>query len=106
MQDRLHKVVKFRILNVMDEFTRECLAVKVAISLTSHNVIEVLTDLFIERGVPAHICLDNEPEFIAKQVRDWLERLKVGLFLLSQAVPGRMVILNHSMAKCGMSYSI
>jgi transposase InsO family protein len=77
MQDRTHNGVKFRILNVMDEFTRECLAIKVARSLTSHNVIEMLTDLFIERGIPVHIRSDNGPEFIAKRVRDWLEKLQV-----------------------------
>jgi len=77
MEDRTHNGVKFRILNVMDEFTRECLVVKVARSLTSHNVIEVLTELFIERCVPVHIRSDNVPEFIANRVRDWLERLQV-----------------------------
>ena len=77
MQDRTHNGVKFRILNVMDEFTRECLAGKAARSLTSHDVIEVLTDLFIKRGVPVHIRSDNGPEFIAKRVRDWLEKLQV-----------------------------
>jgi len=77
VQDRTHNGVKFRILNVMDEFTRECLAVRVDRSLTSHDAIEVLTDLFIERGVPVHIRSDNGPEFIAKRVRDWLEKLQV-----------------------------
>ena len=77
MQDRTHNGVKFRILNVIDEFTRECLAVRVARRLTSHDVIEVLTDLFIERGVPVHIRSDNGSEFIAKRVRDWLEKLQV-----------------------------
>ena len=77
MEDRTHNGVKFRILNVIDEYTRECLAVKVARSLTSHAVIEILTDLFIERGVPVHIRSDNGSEFIAKRVRDWLEKLQV-----------------------------
>ena len=77
MEDRTHNGVKFRILNVIDEYTRECLAVKVARRLTSHDVVEVLTDLFIERGVPVHIRSDNGSEFIAKRVRNWLERLQV-----------------------------
>ena len=77
MEDRTHNGVKFRILNVMDEFTRECLIVKVARRLTSHDVVEVLTDLFIERGVPVHIRSDNGSEFIARRVRDWLKRLQV-----------------------------
>ena len=105
MEDRTHNGVKFRILNVMDEFTRECLPVRVARSLTSHNVIEVLTELFIERGVPVHIRSDNGPEFIARRVRNWLKRLRgFDHYLLNQAAHGRMVISNHSMAKCGMSY--
>lgn len=77
MEDRTHNGVKFRILNVIDEYTRECLAVKVARRLTSYNVVEVLTNLFIERGVPVHIRSDNGSEFIAKRVRDWLTRLEV-----------------------------
>jgi putative transposase len=77
MEDRTHNGVKFRILNVIDEYTRECLAVKVSRRLTSHDVVGVLTDLFIERGVPVHIRSDNGSEFIAKRVRDWLGRLQV-----------------------------
>lgn len=77
MEDHTHNGVKFRILNVIDEYTRECLAVKVARRLNSHDVVEVLTDLFIERGVPVHIRSDNGPEFIAKRVRDWLVKLQV-----------------------------
>ena len=87
MQDRTHNGVKFRILNVMDEFTRECLAVRVARSLTSHDVIEVLTDLFIKRGVPVHIRSDNGPEFIAKRVRDWLEKLQVRPLFIEPGSP-------------------
>jgi putative transposase len=77
MEDRTHNGIKFRILNVIDEYTRECLAVKVDRRLNSHDVVEVLTDLFIERGVPVHIRSDNGSEFIARRVRDWLERLQV-----------------------------
>lgn len=87
MEDRTHNGVKFRILNVMDEYTRECLAVKVARNLTSHNVIEVLTELFIERGVPVHIRSDNGPEFIAKRVRNWLERLQVRPLFIEPGSP-------------------
>ena len=75
MEDRTHNGVKSRLLNVIDEYTRECLSVKVARRLTSHNIVEVLTDLFIERGVAVHIRSDNGPEFIAKRVREWLAKL-------------------------------
>ena len=77
MEDHTHNKVKFRILNVIDEYTRECLAVKVARRLTSRDVIEVLTDLFIEHGIPVHIRSDNGSEFTAKRVRQWLQRLQV-----------------------------
>jgi putative transposase len=75
MQDRTHNGVPFRILNVMDEYTRECLAVKAARRLTHKDVLDVLLDLFIERGVPVHIRSDNGSEFIAKKVRHFLSRL-------------------------------
>ena len=77
MEDRTHNGVKFSILNVIDECTRECLAVKVNRRLNSHDVVEVLTNLFIQCGVPVHIRSDNDPEFIAKRVREWLEKLQV-----------------------------
>ena len=62
---------------VIDEFTRECLAVRVERSLTHQSVIEVLTKSFCERGVPVHIRSDNGSEFTAKRVRAWLKRLEV-----------------------------
>ena len=55
-------------LNVIDEFTRECLAIRVDRSRTSTDVIDILSDLFILRGVPGHVRSDNGPEFIAKAV--------------------------------------
>ena len=59
-------------LNVIDEFTRECLAIRIDRKLNSTAVIEVLSDLFILRGIPGHIRSDNGPEFIAKAVQDWI----------------------------------
>ena len=59
MEDRTHDGRKIRLLNVIDEFTRECLAVRVDRRLNSTNVIDVLSDLFILRGVPGHIRSDN-----------------------------------------------
>jgi len=87
MEDRTHNGVKFRILNVMDEFTRECLAVRIGRSLTHQSVIEVLTELFIERGVPVHIRSDNGSEFTAKRVRAWLKRLKVKPLFIEPGSP-------------------
>ena len=56
----------------MDEFTRECLAIRVARKLKAIDVIDVLSNLFILRGVPGHIRSDNGPEFIAQTVQDWI----------------------------------
>ena len=63
----------FRTLNIIDEFSRECLAIKVKRRLNSTDVIDVLTDLFILRGIPAYIRSDNGPEFVAQAVRDWIK---------------------------------
>jgi putative transposase len=87
MEDRTHNGVKFRILNIIDEFTRECLAVRVGRSLTHQVVIEVLTELFIERGVPVHIRSDNGSEFTAKRVRSWLKRLDVKPLFIEPGSP-------------------
>ncbi|WP_136686210.1 IS3 family transposase [Falsirhodobacter xinxiangensis] len=62
----------FRTLNILDEFSRECLTIRVRRKLNSTDVIDALTDLFILRGVPAFIRSDNGPEFIALAVRDWI----------------------------------
>ena len=62
----------FRTLNILDEYSRECLAIRVKRKLNSTDVVDVLTDLFIMRGVPAFIRSDNGPEFVAKAVRAWI----------------------------------
>ena len=72
VEDRTHDGRKYRMLNVLDEFTRECLAIRVARKLNSVDVIDVLSDLFILRGVPGHVRSDNGPEFLAKAVRAWI----------------------------------
>ncbi|MDE1132577.1 MAG: IS3 family transposase [Ascidiaceihabitans sp.] len=63
----------FRTLNILDEHSRECLAIRVKRKLNSNEVIDALTDLFILRGVPAYIKSDNGPEFIAEAVRNWIK---------------------------------
>ncbi len=62
----------FRMLNILDEFTRECLAIRIRRKLNSLDVIDVLTGLFLLRGIPAYIRSDNGPEFVAQSVRDWI----------------------------------
>ena len=72
VEDRTHNGRRLRMLNIIDEFTHECLAIHVARRLKSIDVIDALSDLFILRGVPRHIRSDNGPEFIAKAVQDWI----------------------------------
>ena len=70
VEARTHDGRKFRMLNLIDEFSRECLAIRVDRRLRSTDGIDVLSDLFILRSVPDHIRSDNGPEFIAKAVRE------------------------------------
>lgn len=76
-----------KILTVVDEFTRECLACEVARSITGRGVIGVLRELFALRGVPAHIRSDNGPEFIARSVRGWLDANEVGPLYIEPGAP-------------------
>ena len=72
VEDRTHDRRKYRMLNVIDEFTHECLAIRVNRKLKATDVIDVLSDLFILRGVPEHIRSDNGAEFTANAVQDWM----------------------------------
>jgi putative transposase len=72
VEDRTHDGRKYRMLNIIDEFTRECLAIRIDRKLNSTAVIDALSNLFILRGVPGHVRSDNGPEFIAKVVQDWI----------------------------------
>jgi putative transposase len=72
VEDRTHDGRKYRMLDVIDEYTRECLAIRVDRSLNSVDVVDLLSDLFILRGIPGHVRSDNGPEFIAKAVRAWI----------------------------------
>src|ERR671913_1165508 len=72
VEDRTHEGRKYRMLNVVDEYTHECLAIRVERRLGSADVIDVLSDLFILRGVPGHVRSDNGPEFVAKAVQAWI----------------------------------
>jgi putative transposase len=87
MQARTHNGVPFRILNVIDEYSRECLVSKVARKLTHHDVLKVLTRLFIQKGVPVHIRSDNGAEFTAKRVRSWLSNLQIKPLFIEPGSP-------------------
>jgi putative transposase len=77
----------FKILNIIDEFTRVNLSSKVNRRIRSQDVIDELFELFILRGIPEHIRSDNGPEFTARAVRKWLERLGVKTLFIEPGSP-------------------
>jgi putative transposase len=85
--DRTSDGRSFRMLTLIDEYTRECLAIDVARKLKSEEVLERLSDLFVRRGVPQYIRSDNGPEFTAHKVRDWLHRVKVQTLFIEPGSP-------------------
>ena len=90
MAARTHDGRGFRLLTIIDEYSRECLAIEVARRLTSEDVLDQLTQLFIQRRVPAYIRSDNGSEFTAKVVRQWLATLGVKtLYIEPGSPPGK-----------------
>ena len=87
VMDRTHEGKAFRMLTVIDEFTRRCMAIVVDRRLNSDKVLHCLTDLFIEHGPPDHIRSDNGPEFTANAVRDWLARVGVKTLFIEPGSP-------------------
>jgi putative transposase len=87
VEDRTHDGRKFRMLTVIDEFSRECLAIVVARRLRADDVLQVLADLFVEHGPPDHIRSDNGPEFAAKAVRAWLGKVGVKTLFIEPGSP-------------------
>jgi transposase InsO family protein len=87
VQTRTHDGKPLRMLTLVDEFTRECLAIDVARQLRSDDVLERLSWLFVTRGVPDHIRSDNGPEFTAQAVRDWLKRVGVKTLFIEPGSP-------------------
>jgi transposase InsO family protein len=76
-----------RLLNLVDEFTRECLSIDVARRLGSDDVLERLADLFVRRGVPSYLRSDNGSEFTATAVREWLGRVGVRTLYIEPGSP-------------------
>ena len=87
IHDRTRDGRPLKILSIIDEYTRECLTLKVARSLKSGDVIDVLNDLFIRRGVPEYIRSDNGPEFTAEAVRSWLRTLEIEPLFIEPGSP-------------------
>jgi len=87
VEDRTHDGRKIRMLTVIDEYTRECLAIKVERRLRSDDVLDTLTELFVRHGPPEHIRSDNGSEFTAKAVRQWLGRVGVKTLFITPGSP-------------------
>ncbi len=85
--ERTHDGRPLKLLTVIDEYSRECLAIVVARSLRSDDVLECLTELFVQHGPPAHLRSDNGPEFTAKVVRKWLGTLGVRTLFIGPGSP-------------------
>jgi transposase InsO family protein len=76
-----------RLLTIVDEYTRECLAIHVARKMSAFEVIEQLADLFLTRGIPEHLRSDNGSEFTAKIIRGWLQRLGIKTLFITPGSP-------------------
>jgi transposase InsO family protein len=87
VQDRTSEGRSFRMLTLIDEHSRECLAIDVARRLTSEDVLERLSDLFVRRGLPQYLRSDNGSEFTANKVREWLSRVGVTTLFIEPGSP-------------------
>ncbi len=87
VQTRTHDSRSFRLLTIIDEYTRECLAIDIGRKLTKEDVLDRLTNLFVCHGIPEHIRSDNGSEFTAKAVRSWLQRLGIKTLYIEPGNP-------------------
>lgn len=85
--DRTESGSTLKWLSIVDEYTRECLTLKVNRSITSEDVIDTLAELFAMRGVPRCIRSDNGPEFVAKEIQRWLKQLEVETLYIEPGSP-------------------
>ncbi len=84
---RTHDGRTLRLLTLIDEYTRECLAIRVGRRLGRYEVIETLAEVMLDRGIPEHLRSDNGPEFVAKELRKWLVTLGTGTLYIEPGSP-------------------
>jgi len=87
VHDQTHDGRTFKMLTVVDEYSRESLAIRVERKLNSLDVLETMADLFEKYGVPKYIRSDNGPEFIAERLQSWLKKIKVETLFITPASP-------------------
>jgi len=104
VEDRTHDGRKYRMLNVIDEFTHECLAIWVARKLKAIDVIDVLSALFILRGVPGQMRSDNGPGLVARAVQQWITAVGAKTATSPLAALGRTASSRASTHPCAMNY--
>lgn len=85
--DRTASGTMLKWLSIVDEYTRECLALKVDRRITSEDVIDTLAELFAMRGVPRHLRSDNGPEFIAEAIQHWTRQLDLEPLYIQPGAP-------------------
>ena len=87
LADRTEDGRQLKLLAVIDDFTRECLAIEVGRTFTARDVLLTLQYLFAVRGAPDHVRSDNGPEFLAKEIQRWLDRASVGTLYIQKGSP-------------------
>ena len=87
IHDRDERGRPLKWLSLVDEYTRECLALEVERSMTAWDVVDVIRQVVLIRGVPGYIRSDNGPEFIAQAIRSWLESAGIGTLYIAPASP-------------------
>jgi putative transposase len=87
VSERTYDGRPLKILTLIDEYSRECLALLVERKITSDDVLYCLADMFIQHGIPDHIRSDNGPEFTAKAVRQWLTHIGVKTLFIEPGSP-------------------
>lgn len=87
VEDQTENGTRFRILTLIDEYTRECLAMHIAWSIRAVDVITVIEGAIERYGTPEHIRSDNGPEFIAYAIQDWLEKNQIKAIYIEPGAP-------------------
>ena len=105
VEAQTHDGRKVRLMTLIDEFTRECLAIRVARRINSLGVLETMADVMLVRGIPEHIRSDNGPEMTAKIVRSGWPASAPRRSTSNPAAPGRTATAKASTASCATSCS-
>jgi transposase InsO family protein len=103
VETQTHDGCKLRLMTLIDEYTRECLAIRVARRINNFGVLESMADVMLMRGVPEHIRSDNGAEMTAKVVRNWLTQVGSKTLFIEPGSPGRTATASPSTGRYAMS---